>query len=614
MWEMLLFAGVGAASLGLFVHRAWRVGRRIWAARPDPDFTWGAMQRRVARFLNEVMLQAKVIRERPLPGLAHAIVFWGFCAFALVTINHVAVGFGFHLLDRDGGLSGFYFGLAALFAVAVSVGIVGLALRQFIARPRWLGEISLESGLIALLILALMVTYLADYLIGESWGESWSRGVWWAHTLALAWMLPLIPHTKHMHLLLGPVAVFLEREKFSDIPPLAGDEDFGLVTGADLTRLTALQAYACVECGRCTEHCPAYNTGKELNPKQIILGLREHIDEFGAAPEPALLGVHVSQTAVFQCTTCGACEHQCPVGIQHLPAIVGLRRGAVNTGAWDDEYGTKLFLNLGRYGNPLGMNSAERDKFVEKAQLPIYDGTQEYCLWLGCMGSYDPRGREIVQALARVLNHLGVSYGVLRKERCTGDAARRLGNDLAFGELASANLEAFQNAGVRKLLSSCPHCVRTIKEDWREYGQAPPIEHHSEFLARHAGALGSGGNSGERITFHDPCYLGRYQDIYDAPRQVAALGGVVVEPERTRSRSFCCGAGGGLTFLGEETGERVSANRARELAGTGAKVVAAACPFCSTMLGDALKSGGEAAPRLVDIAEIAAAALPAQKS
>jgi Fe-S oxidoreductase len=425
-------------------------------------------------------------------------------------------------------------------------------------------------------------------------------------------MLPLIPHTKHMHLLLGPLAVFLQRGKFSDIPPLSGDEDFGLVAGRDVTRLTALQTYACVECGRCTEHCPAYNTGKELNPKQIILGLRAHLSEFGSAAQPPLLGVHLSQKAVFQCTTCGACENQCPVGIQHLPAIVGLRRGAVNTGGWDDDYGTKLFLNLERYGNPLGISSSERDKFIEKAHLPHFDGSQEYCLWLGCTGSYDPRGREIVQSLARVLHHLGVSYGVLKKERCTGDSARRLGNDLAFGELAAANLDTFGSAGVRKLLSVCPHCVRTIKEDWREFGEAPPVEHHSEFLARHASQLNQGAWGGDKITFHDPCYLGRYQGIYDAPRQVAALGGPLVEPGRSKGRSYCCGAGGGLAFLGEESGERVSASRAKELIATGASTVAAACPFCSTMLGDAFKSAGAGAPRLVDIAEIAAAGLGPQ--
>ena len=204
-----------------------------------------------------------------------------------------------------------------------------------------------------------------------------------------------------------------------------------------------------------------------LNPKEIILGLRAYLNEHGAAGEEPLLGKHISEKAAFQCTTCGGCEFQCPVGIQHLPVIIGLRRGAVNTGKWEDEHGTKLFLNLERNGNSLGFAASERQKFIEKNQLPLYDGSQEYCLWLGCMGAYDPQGREIVLALARVLRHAGVTFGVLRKEKCTGDPARRLGNDLAFSQMAEANIETLRDAKVGKMVSICPHCVRTIGTDWR---------------------------------------------------------------------------------------------------------------------------------------------------
>jgi Fe-S oxidoreductase len=189
--------------------------------------------------------------------------------------------------------------------------------------------------------------------------------------MALFVFLPLIPHTKHLHLVMSPFAILAMREGFSAIPPLAGDEDFGLVKGQDLTQVVALQAYSCVECGRCTEHCPAAATGKELNPKEIILGVRGYLNEFGPKSEEPLLGKHLTQEAAFQCTTCGACEFQCPVGIQHLPVIVGLRRGATNTGEWDDEYGAKLFRNLEKNGNPLGLGASERDKFLAKAQLPV---------------------------------------------------------------------------------------------------------------------------------------------------------------------------------------------------------------------------------------------------
>ena len=592
-------------SLILFGRRFWRVAAIIRGARPDADFSLSPLGPRIFAFIRNVVFQAKVIRERPLPGLAHALVFWGFCAFALVTLDHLAAGLGFRLLDRDGWFGRAYFFLAACFGVAVAVSISGLAIRRFIVRPKWLGEmVSRESGVIALLILALMLTYLADYV----WHTG--RAVWWTHTLALAVFLPLVPHTKHLHLILSPAAVFLSRGGFSRIPPLAGDEDFGLVAGKDVTQLAALQAFSCVECGRCTEHCPANATGKVLNPKEIVLGVRDYLNEFGPSSEEPLLGKYLSREAAFQCTTCGACEYQCPLGIEHLPLIVGLRRGAVNTGEWDDDYGNKLFLNLERYGNPLGMASSERDKFIQRAALPMYDGTQEYCLWLGCMGAYDPKGREIVESLVRVMRHAGVTFGVLKKEKCTGDSARRLGNDLAFSQLAEQNLQTIGAAGVKKMVSICPHCVRTISEDWREYGEAPPIEHHSELLARLENRLPAASAPMEKVVYHDPCYLGRYRGTYDEPRQVAALAGPVVDPPRARERSFCCGAGGGLAFLGEEKGDRVSAVRAKELADTGASIVAAACPFCNTMFRDALSGLSAEPPRLLDIAQIAAARLP----
>jgi Fe-S oxidoreductase len=513
-------------------------------------------------------------------------------------------------LSRDGFFGSFYFRLAAVFGIGVAIGISGLAVRRFVIRPKWLGPLSYESGGIALLILILMITYLATFLPGA---ED-SRALWWSHTLAILIFLPLIPHTKHLHLVLSPVTVFLKRDTFSKIPPLVGDDDFGLDTGKDITQLVSLQAYSCVECGRCTEHCPAANTGKVLNPKEIALGVRGYLNEYGPVGEEPLLGKHLSQEAAFQCTTCGACEFQCPVGVQHLPIIIGLRRGAVNTGKWEDDYGTKLFLNLERNGNSLGFSSSERDKFIQKQELPIFDGTQEYCLWLGCMGAYDPQGREIIASFATVMRKLNTSFGVLRKEKCTGDPARRLGNDLAFGQLAESNLETLKQSKVTKIVSICPHCVRTISVDWKEYGEGPPIEHHSEFMARHLDKLPSKAANGAKIVYHDPCYLGRYRNVYDAPRDVIGRFGEVIDPPRARERSFCCGAGGGLAFLGEEKGKRVSVERAEELVATGASVVGAACPFCNTMFRDALAGISKTPPKLMDIAQIAAEAMASSKS
>ena len=720
--EKLLFAAMAIASGYLFWRRFGVVLNKILQSKKDPNFHLFPITKRIFDFFWEVLCQAKVIRERPLPGVAHALVFWAFLAFALVTLNHCAVGLGLRFLSPDGPIGRWYFYFAAAFALACAIGIAGLFIRRFLVRPKWLGEnLSWESGFIAFLIFALMATYLASFTVADT--SPAARVLWWLHTLALLTFLPLIPHTKHLHLVLSPATIFLSRGAFAQIPPLQdgekeGDEDFGLVAGTDLTQLVSLQAYSCVECGRCTEHCPAANTGKLLNPKEIILGVRAYLNDLGPSSDQPLLGKYNSQEAVFQCTTCGACEFQCPVGIEHVPILVGLRRGAVNTGTWDDDHGAKLFLTLERGSNALGISPAERDKFIQKQSLPLFDGTQEYCLWLGCMGGYDPKGREIIADFARVMNYLGSSYGVLRKEKCTGDPVRRLGNDLVFQQLAEANLETLAQNKVKKIVSICPHCVRTIQEDWKEYGTPPEIEHHSEFLARFADKLPRAAGPGsitvdsgsvtvdsgsvtvgpgfspdiraaesggalapevpsastaapnpaknlkslvtghdfsraetapnangalapvaavegyglqpvhpaqpkspvtlapegtETIVFHDPCYLGRYRNVYDQPRTVAALAGTVVEAPRNHERSFCCGAGGGLAFLGEETGERVSHNRAAELVATGAQTIATACPFCNTMFRDALAATGSAPPQLLDIAQLAARSLPADR-
>ncbi|WP_239461255.1 (Fe-S)-binding protein [Occallatibacter savannae] len=670
-WEKLLLLALILLSAAIFLRRFAPILGRILHSKKDPNFTLAPVGKRSWDFFWEVICQAKVIRERPLPGLAHAFVFWGFCAFALVTLNHFAVGFGLGFLDPVGFFGRSYSYLAAAFAAACAIGIFGLFVRRFFVRPRWLGrKVSYESGFIAALIFILMVTYLAAFAVRSA--SPAATALWWIHALSILVFLPIIPHTKHLHLVLSPATIFLSRGGFSKIPPLVGDEDFGLVTGKDLTQLTSLQAYSCVECGRCTEHCPANNTGKELNPKQIILGLRGYLNEHGPASEQNIIGTYNSITADFQCTTCGACEYQCPVGIEHLPIIIGLRRGAVNTGMWEDEHGAKLFLALERGSNALGMPASDRDKFIQKQQFPVFDGSQEYCLWLGCMGGYDPKGREIIADFARVMNYLGASYGVLRKEKCTGDPVRRLGNDLLFQQLAESNLETLAQNKVKKIVTICPHCVRTIQEDWKEFGTPPAIEHHSEFLARFADKLprpnqnvrvpqvsipgnqnltaeqearvpqvstlrpgnensaveqeASGHDfsraenspnpdralapANNKIVFHDPCYLGRYRDVYEEPRAVASLAGEVVEAPRSHQRSFCCGAGGGLVFLGEETGDRVSHTRVNELIATGASTIGTACPFCNSMFRDALAEKGDAAPQLLDIAQLTARNLP----
>ncbi|HYZ83490.1 MAG TPA: heterodisulfide reductase-related iron-sulfur binding cluster [Bryobacteraceae bacterium] len=607
-WEVVIFLVLGITSLVVFSRRLSPVLVTILRSKPDPGWTLSPIGKRVWDFTWEVLLQAKVIRERPVAGIAHAFVFWGFLAFAFVTLNHFASALGLGFLSIDSFFGRVYFTVVAIFALAVLASIGYLAWRRFVEKPRWLGSVSVESGIIAGLIAALMITYLVSLYLPES--SVGGRVNWWLHTLALLVFLPLIPKTKHLHLLLSPMTIFLSRGGFSKIRPLVGDEDFGIITGKDLTQIDALQVFSCVECGRCTEHCPANNTGKVLDPKKIALGVRQYLRDNGPNSEVPIVGNYVLEEALFQCTSCGACEYQCPVGIEHLPLIIGMRRGRVNTGEWEDEYGGKLFHNLERNGNSLGFGQLERDKFIKKAQLPLYDGTQDYCLWLGCMGAYDPRGREIIESFAEVMRHIGKTFGVLKKEKCTGDPVRRLGNDYLLGQLAEFNQQQIQGSRATLMVSICPHCVRTMTEDWKEFGIDVTVEHHSEFLARNLNQLPAGTAERLKVAFHDPCYLGRYRGKYDEPRSVIDLVGHETDPERSRERSFCCGAGGGLAFLGEEQGKRVSIERAEQLLATGAHVIGAACPFCNTMFRDALVQLSPTPPKLLDIAQIAASAIP----
>jgi Fe-S oxidoreductase len=600
-------------SFVLFFRRIGRVLLRILQAKPETLSDRSVFSRRCWTFFWEVLCQAKVIRRRPLPGLAHAFLLWGFCAFLLAEVDHFTSLFNYTLIDPDSDTGTFYFWLVFLFACGCTLAITALAFRRYILKSEWLDPITPETNLTLALIFVAMITLLPHFWIAQT--SRFGQSVWWVHTIAILVLLPLIPHAKNLHVLLSPAALFLKRPGFSQIPALHDAQDPGFVTGRDITRLTALQSYSCVECGRCTEHCPAYNTGKELDPRLIALGFSYYLDEYGSASEAPILEVAISPKAVFECTTCGACETHCPAGIQHLSMIVGLRRGAVNSGAWKDDNGTQLFQSLAEHGNAMGVAESERDRFIAWQELPIFDGSQEYCLWLGCMGAYDPRGRAIISAFTEIMHHLGTSYGVLSKEYCTGDPARRLGNDAITKELADINLKLLKHYGALKIVSICPHCVRTIAEDWNQLRPARPgddrlpleatIEHHTEFLARHADRLPER-TDGPTVAFHDPCYLGRYRNVYNDPRYVLARSNKVLEPPRSRENSFCCGAGGGLVFLADEGGtQRMNNERAQELAATGADVIATACPFCTASFRDA-QIDSVHAPPILDIAQIVA--------
>jgi Fe-S oxidoreductase len=542
----------------------------------DPGF-------RVGRFLVDVVLQRQTIKERPLPGLAHAFVFWGFVAFGGYTITEFLHGLG--IVDLT-GTRWFYAYRVALtpFAIAVLAGILFLLVRRAIVRPAALGQkVSIESIVIALFIATLMATFLLGWRLDED--SPAGRINWWIHSLVILAFLALIPASKHFHLVLSPITVFLKSPELGNLPNLDFEkEQVGLETLKDLGSKTVLDAFTCVECGRCQVNCPAWGAGKELNPKTVILQTQGALLE---GPRDAKLAGIYTEKVLWQCTTCGACENQCPVGIEHLPLLIGTRRGLVSNGEAPDYLGG-MYNNLERRSNIWGLSYDQRQKFVQSAGLEVFDPSKHDALvWLGCAGAFEADFQKSLRSLFEILRARQVKFGVLSKERCNGDPAKRTGNEYMYQELANANIEDLRAASPKKILTSCPHCVKTIGDDYRKFGYQVEIVHSAVFVEELTRGLRSAANDSGTFTYHDPCYLGRYGGKVDEPRELLArFGADVKEPVRNRDNPYCCGAGGGLLFADkeEEPGSRISDVRFKQLRETGADTVVTACPFCSIML------------------------------
>ncbi|MBE3073081.1 MAG: (Fe-S)-binding protein, partial [Acidobacteria bacterium] len=483
----------------------------------------------------------------------------------------------------------------APFAVAVLLGIAALLVRRVWIRPPALGEtVSVESVVIGLFIASLMITFLLDFRLAE--GPA-ARLNWWAHALIVLVFLSLIPGSKHLHLLLSPVTVLLESPSLGALRNLDFErEEVGLETVSDLERKHVLDAFTCVECGRCQDHCPAHGTGKRLNPKRLIL---QNEDALLAGRRDAPLGTVYDTGVLWQCTTCGACEYQCPVGIEHLSLIVGARRGQVSNGD-APAFLVSMFNNLERRGNIWGFTPDQRQRFVVSAGLETFDATRhEYLLWLGCAGSFDADFQRSLRSLSGILRARGVTFGVLARERCTGDPARRTGNEYLYQELGRQNVEDFNAAGVRRILTACPHCLKTLGDDYREFGFRADVTHAAVTVASLMGDVRLDGAG--TVALHDPCYLARYAGCTAEPRDLLRrVGATLAEPDRHGARGFCCGAGGGLLFEEHEAGKRISQERLEQLQATGASTIITNCPFCAIMLKGAQASANTGAP-IVDL-------------
>ena len=601
--EKVILAGLTLAALGSFSYEVLR--RVLIVQKGLGSFPFDRFGERLLRVFREVILHEKVIRERPFPGLMHALVFWGFLVFGIVTIDHFAIGFYKPLMSDS--VHHAYSKIVIPFAVFVIFGILSLTYRRFINRPKALGKFSPTSGLVAVFIVVLMVTYI--------YGETdlspfvWKMN-WWIHSILILAFLFLIPRSKHLHLVLAPFNIFFRSFDQPDHTPvhidLEGDEDELDAMLNDLTKLTknqALDIFSCVECGRCTDVCPASRGGGILDPKHhFIMDLRDPLLE---GKDVAVLD-QINVEAGWECTTCQACTEVCPVG-NHLEKSDEIRRLEVLVeGRVPQEY-QKLFTNLQETGNTEGASSSP---FADS--FPVFTADKEYVLWLGCFARHglDPNFNKSVENFTKILDVAGVTYGVLAEEQCSGDPANRLGDKLTYTMLREHNME--QLSETKKVVTLCPHCAVNLGKEYGKYDSINyTVEHHTQVIGR---LIDEGkikvkmGESG-KVTYHDPCNLSRMLDIVDEPRTaIQAASSNFQEMEESGRNTLCCGAGGALWWK-KETQGRTHLVRAEQVIESGADTVVTSCNFCYGMMKQGLgplTPEGRADVVVKDVADIVA--------
>ncbi len=658
--EQIIFGIVLAGFVAYCVMRISLLVRLIRAGKPDPDKRTENLVSNVSNMLLDVFLQRRVLRK-PVTGLLHLLIVWGFFVFAVNTVNHFAGAFipGFHLLGNT-WLAEYYTALADVFAVLILAGVIGLAVRRYLFRPASLTPRSVESAIVFFFIGGAMAAYLfanATEIALETPSEGNSHIItyplatlfsgmepfvllviahvaWWCDALMhLALVVLLVIPTKHLHLVAGPLNLVFRRTRPTgqmrklDLED-EGEESFGVSKIEEFTWKQNLDLYACIECGRCRDYCPTANSGKALNPKELIVGLKAHLLEVGpqhvltggngngGSPErPELIGKSVTKDAIWACTTCGNCVEHCPMSIEHVDKITDMRTYLTLVEADFPPEAAVTFRNMEVARNPWGFAPVERAKWAEGLDVPLMAEKKkaDVLWWVGCSGSYDDRCKKVSVAVARILHAAGVDFAILgNEERCTCESARRLGNEYLYQTAAGEIIETLGRYEFNRILVTCPHCYNTFKNDYALFNTAYDVVHHAEFLQEMIAQKRiplSRNPERDGIVYHDSCYLGRYNGIYEAPRKaLESAGCTLVSVPRERNCGFCCGAGGGRMWL-EEAGESIAGLRAEELLASGAARIAAACPFCITMLTDGVK-GRQASVPVLDIAEIIADRLP----
>jgi len=655
--KSVVMAAALVGGFGLFFIRVKDLVLIMQSVQGESQFEVDRIPERIKLLFTDVLAQTNV-RRKSGPGWAHTLIFFGFLAVQPHSLELMIRGVfpGFHVASWIPGLYGAYFFAADILAFLALIGLGYAFYRRLFLKPAYLTD-GLDARIIILFTVVIVVTFhlinafllvpsigggsfdYARYLsiskvvhnifdlndLAPGTARSVFEIVYWIHILTILGFLIYIPGSKHLHLLAAVPNVFLkplERPKAMLVTDIENEaaETFGLGKVSDLNWKNVLDLYACTECGRCEEQCPADATGKPLSPKRVIHDSKIDLfyqskailaREYDSVLPLVREGSPVSGDVLWSCTTCRACEDICPVNIQHLDIILEARKYQVLMESSFPPEMQATFTNLENQSNPWGFGIDTRGDWARGLDVPLMTDNPgaDILYYVGCAGSFDDRGKKIAQAMARVLQKAGVNFAILgEEERCNGDLARRSGNEYLAQMMIKENIETLDQYKPKKIVATCPHCFNTIKNEYPRFGARYDVVHHTQFLLDlfRQGKLKTSRILDDSLTFHDSCYLGRWNGIVDAPRQLLQMvngGRPLIEMERNRTEGFCCGAGGARMFMEETIGKRINHERAEEAIATGVSAVAAACPFCITMLRDGLNdNSGEA--EVKDIAEI----------